>query len=100
MKLQWTELAFQRALEAVEHIRQENPAAAQAWLVELFRKVDRLEKFPDSGRVVPELGKQEFRELLYKEYRVVYRHEARRISIVTVRHGRRLLDVRELKRPK
>jgi len=97
VKLEWSPLALRRALEAAERIRQDNPTAAGVWLQNLFRAVERLAAFPDSGRVVPEVGKPEIREVLYGEYRVVYRRTSKRVSIVTVRHGRQLLDLAELK---
>jgi toxin ParE1/3/4 len=97
VKLAWSPLAFRRAQEVSEHIRQENPAAAEAWLQALFRVVDRLVPFPDSGRIVPELNKPEIREVLDGAYRVLYRRKPSRIEIVTIRHGRQLMDLGELK---
>jgi len=45
---------------------------------------------------VQELGRDEVRQLLYGEFRIVYRVEAKRVLILTVRHGRRLLDEKEI----
>jgi plasmid stabilization system protein ParE len=97
MKLEWSPLAFQRVLEVAEHIRQDNPAAAENWLRGLFRVVERTVRFRDSGRIVPEVGKPDIREVLHGDYRIVYRRTAARLSIVTVRHGRQLLDPTELR---
>jgi toxin ParE1/3/4 len=97
MKLEWSPLAFRRTHEISEHIRQDNPAAAEAWLQGLFRVIDRVVSFPDSGRVLPEVGKPEIREMLYGEFRIVYRRTAKRVSIITIRHGRQLIDLGELK---
>ena len=44
------------------------------------------------GRVVPELSREEIRELIYGDYRVVYRVAERRVDVLTVRHGRRRFD--------
>ena len=41
----------------------------------------------ESGRLVPEL-----REVIHGAYRVIYRIESGRVSVLTVRYGRRLLD--------
>jgi plasmid stabilization system protein ParE len=38
---------------------------------------------------VPELDRDEIRELLFGEYRVIYRLDPKRIVVLTVRHGRR-----------
>ena len=45
---------------------------------------------------MPELGRAEVRELIHGGYRIVYRTESETILILTVRHGRRLLDVSDL----
>jgi plasmid stabilization system protein ParE len=53
-----------------------------------------LERFPLSGSIVPELGKESFREIRIKSYRVVYRvMDEDTVEIVTVYHGARLLDL-------
>jgi hypothetical protein len=53
--------------------------------------------FPESGRIVPEIGLPEFREVVYrKSYRVIYRLEKARVAILTVRNFAQLLDTSEL----
>ena len=39
--------------------------------------------------MVPEVGRAEIREVLYGQYRVIYRLEEKRLFILTVRHQRR-----------
>ncbi len=61
---------------------------------ESSKAVDRLERFPLSGSIVPELRREEFREILLKKYRIIYRvRSEERVEIVTVHHGARLLDL-------
>ena len=57
-----------------------------------------LRRFPESGRVVPELGREEIRELLVGSYRVIYRRSKNRIEIAMVRHQARHFDEDELAR--
>jgi plasmid stabilization system protein ParE len=45
---------------------------------------------------VPELNRDEIREILFGEYRVIYRLDPRRIVVLTVRHGRRQWDPTEI----
>lgn len=97
MRIVWSPLAIDRAYEAAAFIACDKPEAAIRWLDGLFRMTDGLEMFPESGRVVPEIGLPEFRELIYQHsYRVVYRIEKARVSILTVRNCAQLLDRREL----
>lgn len=96
MRVAWSPLAIERAVEQARHIAADKPAAAEKWLNGLFDSTDPLARFPRQGRVVPELALPEFRELDYKGYRVIYRLEPKQVSVLTVRHGRRLLDLSEL----
>src|SRR5262245_63716382 len=98
MRLEWSPRGLQRVREIAEHTDQDDPSAAEEWLQELFRILERVVKFPASGRVVPEVGKPELREVLHGEYRVVYRRTTKRVSVLTIRHGRQLLDLAELER--
>ncbi len=87
MKIVWSPLAIERAYDAAAFIAGDKPEAALRWLEGLFEVTDRLERFPESGRVVPEIGLPEFREVVYrKAYRVIYRVEKSRVSILTVRN--------------
>jgi toxin ParE1/3/4 len=88
---------MERAYEAAAYIAGDKPEAALRWLNGLFDVTDRLESFPESGRVVPEIGLPEFREVVYRRaYRVIYRIEKTRVSILTVRNFAQLLDTSEL----
>jgi plasmid stabilization system protein ParE len=88
---------LERAYEAAAYIAGDKPEAALSWLDGLFAVTDRLGTLPESGRIVPEIGLPEFREIVYrKAYRVVYRLETARVSILTVRNFAQLLDVAEM----
>ena len=57
MRLVWSPLAEQQVDEALSYIAADDAAAARRWLEELLERVDSLRRFPDSGRVAPELGR-------------------------------------------
>jgi len=92
LKVVWSPLAIERAYEEASYIAQDKPQAALNWLERLFSSTDRLENFPLSGRVVPEVGLNEYREIIYKSHRVIYRVDRASIAILTVRRASRLLD--------
>ena len=97
MKITWAPRAKRRAGEYGEHIAQDNEEAAYAWLVGIFEEVERLKDFPEQGRVVPEIGRPDVREIFYMSHRIIYKIGSRRIRIVTIRHGRQLWDKKEIK---
>jgi toxin ParE1/3/4 len=48
-----------------------------------------LKDFPRLGRVAPEADEETIRELLYQNYRIIYRIKNELIEVLTVIHGRR-----------
>lgn len=96
MKVIWSPLAEQRALEAVDYIAQDRPRAAAAWLDELVERVGKLDLFSHQGRMVQEIGLPAYREILHAPYRVIYRVDASRVVILTLRHWRRAWDPAEV----
>ena len=96
MKIIWSPLSIDRATEIARYIAQDNPSAAKKWVETLFGKVQQLKSSPQSGRVVPETHSEDIRELLYGNYRIIYRLEEKRISILTVRHGKQILPTEDI----
>jgi plasmid stabilization system protein ParE len=96
MKLVWSPLALQRVSEIAFYIARDDPDAADRWVVSVFERVEQVRDFARSGRRVPEVGRVDIRELLYGNYRIIYRIEPKRIAILTVRHGSQLLPVDEI----
>ena len=96
MKIIWSPVAVDRVSEIAGYIAQDNPVAAESWIEKVFQKVEELKVFPESGRVVPETESRTIRELIYGNYRTIYRLEEKRISVLTVRHGKQVLPVDEI----
>ena len=96
MKVIWAPLAIERANEAASCIAQHKPEAALNWLDGLFKVTDRLERFPKSGRIVPKISSEEFREVIDRSHRVIYRIEKTFVSILTVCNSAQLLDPAEV----
>jgi plasmid stabilization system protein ParE len=96
VKVVWSPLAVDRAYEEARFIARDKPGAALRWVEGLFESTDRLESFPYSGNVVPEINLDEFREIAYRSHRVIYRVEPPIVSILTVRRSRRPLDPTEI----
>ncbi len=97
MKITWSPLAIDRVAEIAKYIAQDSLNSAQKWVESTFNIVERLEQFPKSGRIVPEIMQDDFREIIHGNYRIIYRLQSESISILTVRHGRQLLPIDEIK---
>jgi len=91
MKIIWSPLSIERINEIADFISEDSLEAARRWVDDLFNKVERIEKFPYSGRLVPEIGRKDIREILFGNYRIIYRTLQTEIAILTVRHSKQRL---------
>jgi toxin ParE1/3/4 len=90
-RLIWSPTARLDLRDLLIYIAEGNPQAARCFARRVFQLVERLPKFPESGRVVPEFNDPTLRELVRKPCRIVYRirPEADTIEIVRVWHAAR-----------
>ena len=95
-EIRWTPHAADEFEAIAEFISADSSHYASLFAMNVLAVIERLAKFPSSGRVVPELGNPVLREILYGSYRIVYRINAECIEILTIHHGARLLDVSKL----
>lgn len=96
MKAIWTPRAIARASEIAAYVAAERPEPARTWVDQLVARVALLAAHPRQGRRVPELDRPEIREILFGACRIIYRLDAKRVVVLTVRHGRRSRETAEL----
>ena len=87
MEVRFTPSARLQFLEALGHIRRDNPAAASDFRDKAEKALSRLRKFPESGRLLPEFPDLPFREVIVPPYRFFYRVKGETVWIVAVWHG-------------
>ncbi len=92
MKIVWTELAVEKLEEFADYIALDKPMAALNWAELIQSSANKLKKFPQLGRQVPEINRADIRELIEGNYRIIYRLEENLITILTIRHTRQLLN--------
>ncbi|MCW4629986.1 MULTISPECIES: type II toxin-antitoxin system RelE/ParE family toxin [Marinomonas] len=69
----WTEPALNNLNDIAEYIAVSNPYAARQLVENVFSKVQRLEQFPDSGRIPEEISTLNYREVVVNPCRVFYK---------------------------
>jgi plasmid stabilization system protein ParE len=87
----WTDRARRDLVGIADFIARDKPGAARDWVRQLIAAVEDAALMPLAGRVVPEIGRREIREVLRRNYRIVYRVDGTAIVVLTVFDGRRLL---------
>lgn len=90
MKVRFTPSARTQFLSAVAYIHRENPTAAEAFYRKAKKNLSRLQRFPRSGRVLPEFSDLPFREVIVAPYRFFYRMKGTTVWIIAVWHGAQL----------
>lgn len=96
MKVCWAKAALYRLQEIEEYISQDNPTVAISFVDKLISLSETLSDNPEKGRVVPVLSIDKIRELIHKNYRIVYLIKKNSIDILTVFEGHRLLKNEEI----
>ncbi len=96
MKIIWTEFAVEKIEEFADYIALDKPSVALKWVRKIQRSVNKLKDFAEAGRKVPEIKRSDIREIIEGNYRIIYRVESDRISILTVRHCSQLLNTKDI----
>lgn len=92
MRVIWSYIAAGNLIENSRYIARENPEAARSVISDIYEAGNRIKEFPGKGRIVPEIGKANVKEMFCRSYRIIYKVEAKRITILTVRHMRQQLE--------
>ena len=93
MKVRFTPTGRSQFLGVLSYIQRENPQAAVEFRRRAEKVLRRLERFPTSGRIIPEFPELPYREVIVAPYRFFYRVEGRIVWVVAVWHGAQLPDL-------
>ncbi len=100
MKIFWTKEALLCLKEIEEYISRDNSIIAIEFVDKLISLAETLLDSPEKGRIVPELSLENIRELLHKNYRIVYLIKKNSVEILTVFEGHQLLKKEEIVKSK
>jgi plasmid stabilization system protein ParE len=87
VKVKFTPSARAQFLDGLEYIRQDSPTAARQFREKAESVLRRLEKFPESGRSIPEFPGFPHREVIVGPYRFLYRVVGQTVWVVAIWHG-------------
>jgi plasmid stabilization system protein ParE len=94
-KVVLTQLA-QRDLEQIYHyIATDSHKIARSFVLQIEKKISSLEIFPERQPLIPENAffATDYRHLIYKKYRIIYRISEKSVFILGIVHGAMLLEV-------
>ncbi len=93
-EIRWTLTAAEDVRLLEDWIARDSLLNAVNFTDRLIESVGILADLPMRGRVVPEFNQARLRELIYRDYRIVYSADESRVTILRVVHGAR--DLRQL----
>lgn len=89
MTIEWSFRAKTDLQDLHTYISKDSPYYAKQFLERIFIAVEKLATHPKMGRTVPEANREDVRELLFYNYRIMYQLQPKHIFIVTDIHGSR-----------
>lgn len=90
-KLIWSPVSRDDLRDILSFISRDSHHRAEAFGYRLITETDKLQMFPEIGRVVPEYNIATIREIIVRSYRIVYRVDRQKelVEIVRVWHAAR-----------
>jgi toxin ParE1/3/4 len=90
-KLIWSPASRDDLHDIVSFISRDSRHRAEVFGYRLINETDKLQNFPEIGRIVPEYEIATIREFIVRSYRIVYRvnHERKLVEIARVWHAAR-----------
>ncbi|MBC8185477.1 type II toxin-antitoxin system RelE/ParE family toxin [candidate division KSB1 bacterium] len=93
VKIKWSKDSIESLKEICKFIAEDSPYFAKIFRDKIFELVEYLEKFPKLGRKVPEVNDPNVREIIYKNYRIIYQIKEGFLEIIIIIHSSRLLKL-------
>lgn len=95
-QIKWTNHALLDLKDIFDYIAKDSKNYAYRHAKRIKDKTTLLKKNPKLGRKVPEIGRDDVRELIEGDYRIIFRIKTeKRIDIISVFHSARILRIDE-----
>lgn len=86
-RILWTQRGVESLESIVDFIADDSEYYASRFVKTMLHSNETLKTFPLRGRIVPEFNHPSIRELIYQNYRIVYKIDEQIIYILLVSHG-------------
>ncbi|MDZ4858448.1 MAG: type II toxin-antitoxin system RelE/ParE family toxin [Candidatus Hydrogenedentes bacterium] len=96
VSVNWSPAAVEDLEEIAEYIARDSRRYATSFVTRVLSIASQIERFPYSGRIVPELNNELIRERFVYQYRLIYRILPDSVLILSLIHGKRLLPIDDL----
>lgn len=90
-RIRWSNAAIVSFEDICNYIEQFSLPFAKLLAKNINLRVKRLGEHPLMGRGVPEFPDKDYREVIYRDYRIIYRVKEEIVEIGLIWHGARIL---------
>jgi addiction module RelE/StbE family toxin len=90
--IRWSANAMRDLDQIAAYIARDNPQAARKWITKLRKTVERAARMPLAARIVPEIQRDDVREVFLRTYRIVYGVRGDHLFVFTVFGGGKQLS--------
>lgn len=91
VEVRWSPSAASDYESLIYYYENTSPKFAQNFAKKIFYIIENLTQFPKMGRIVPESGNPDVREIVYRNFWIIYQLKKEIIEIVRIIHGSRIL---------
>ena len=88
-KIIWTKKSLKDLKSIFDYVSIDSSFYAARFITRLVLRVDQLEIFPESGRIVPEKEDPSIREIIEGNFRIFYRIQRGNITILRIHNAAR-----------
>jgi len=88
----WSKQAREDLRAIYDYISKDSSLYAFSLVRKIVHAVEKLVSFPKLGRLVPKYERQKLREIIFQNYRIIYKIQRRKITIYTVVHTSRNIN--------
>ena len=90
--IRWSTRTMRDLDQIATYIARDNPQAAHKWITKLRKTAENAARMPLAARIVPEIQRDDVREVFLRRYRIVYGVRDDHIFVFTVFGGGKQLS--------
>ncbi|QEN04350.1 type II toxin-antitoxin system RelE/ParE family toxin [Thiospirochaeta perfilievii] len=87
----WTTLAKSDLKEIFKYIARDSLYYGESFVKKIQYETKKLKDFPKMGRIVPEFNDENLREIIFQNYRIIYKIRDEEVAILTIFHLARII---------
>jgi toxin ParE1/3/4 len=92
VRIRWSQASVSDLEEICRFIAKDSDYYARVFAQKIMGIIEAIPSFPEAGRIVPEYRREDLREKIYRNYRIVYRVRSDAIEVVAITHASKPLD--------